>query len=790
MARSRWMLLLPLTVSFALYAQNGPRQLTGQTIWEDHHDTSPPLRDLMAEYIPIFLPAHEQPDDLPYPVHIYRNRPDGALQSENLPANPPTAAGGPVMGLNFEGQDFDSTCRCIPPDTNGAVGATQYVQAVNTVFTVYDKGTGNAIAGPVAINALWAGFTGGDCAGDDDGDVTVLFDKAAQVWVFQQFDLGPEYQGPYYDCIAVSTTSDATGSYNRYAFPFGDVNYPDYPKLGVWPAASPGAPQGVYLGTYNIFPNAQYFLGPAACAYDRNAMLAGNTAVSQCFILTGSFDYGPLLPSDMDGFTTPSANEPGYFMQYDYSGQAAVDLFQLAVNFPSSSTVTGPIAISVPAFTPYGTGSADIPENSGDNTLLDSLSDLPMYRLAWRNIAGVEHLNFNHTVTGTGGAAAIRWYDITNPNTTPVVAQAGTFSPDANYRWMGSTAMDAAGDQAVGFSQSSATTNPSIWIAGRTPSDPAGTLEPQINIIDGGGSQDAITSRWGDYSAMQIDPVDDCTFWYTQEYIQVTGYYNWNTRIANFKFPGCGGQAQTISFSTNAPASAVYNSSFTVAASASSGLPVTYTSAGACTNSGGTYTMTSGTGTCSVIVSQMGNGQYLAAPTVTQITTATLASQTISFAALPKQMIDSPPFTISATASSGLTVSFASTTGKVCTVSGSTVTLVKTGLCSITASQSGNTDYAAAAPVAQSFEVTKAAQTITFAKLPSRKLGATPFTISATASSGLTVKFASTTAAICAVSGDTVTLVAAGHCTIKATQAGNATYAAAKPVSQGFKVKP
>jgi hypothetical protein len=200
--------------------------------------------------------------------------------------------------------------------------------------------------------------------------------------------------------------------------------------------------------------------------------------------------------------------------------------------------------------------------------------------------------------------------------------------------------------------------------------------------------------------------------------------------------------------------------------------------------------MTSGTGTCSVIVSQTGNGQYLAAPTITQTTSATLASQTITFAALPKQPIDAPPFSISATASSGLAVGFASTTATVCTVSGSTVSLVKTGLCSITASQSGNTDYAAATAVVQSFEVTKAAQTITFDKLPNQKLGVAPFSISATASSGLTVRFESTTTAICTISGDTVTLVAAGHCAIRATQAGNATYTAAKPVSQGFKVKP
>jgi hypothetical protein len=248
--------------------------------------------------------------------------------------------------------------------------------------------------------------------------------------------------------------------------------------------------------------------------------------------------------------------------------------------------------------------------------------------------------------------------------------------------------------------------------------------------------------------------------------------------------------AQTITFTTNAPTTAAYNSNFTVAATASSGLAVVYSSSGACTNSGATYTMSSGTGTCSVIANQPGNSTYFPAPQVTQSTTASLATQTIAFAALTNQPMGTPPFAVTATASSGLPVSFTSGTPGVCTVSGNIVTLLKGGGCSITANQAGNTNYAAATPVTRSFQVTVGTtpQTITFNPLSSQPVNAPPFTVSATASSGLPVSFSSKTPGICTVSGSTVTLVAGGTCTIQASQPGSGVYAPATPVSQSFTV--
>jgi len=457
-----------------------------------------------------------------YPAHVT----DPVLQTRSGLA--PLAA---TIGLNFEGNDFDTVCNCAPPDTNGAVGTTQYVQLVNTVFTVFDKSTGNVVTGPTATNTLFSGF-GGSCQTANDGDGTIAFDKVSNRWVFQQFVVSST---PYMDCVAVSQTADATGAYNRYAFNFGTSDFPDYPKLGVWPDA--------YYASFNIFLNGVSFIGPDACAYDRTNMLTGAAArPMQCFQQSSSLN--PLLPSDLDGTTAPPAGEPNFFMTYGSSG--ILQLFKYHVDFttPSNSTFTGPTNISVAAFTPAPSTVAQ----PSPGEALDTLSDRPMYRLFYRNFGTHESVGFNHSV---GNPSGIRWYEIQNPNGTPTVAQQGTFAPDSSNRWMGSTAMDSAGDQAIGYSVVSSSLDPTVRIAGRTPSDPAGTMETEINVVTGTGVQEATSNRWGDYSTMQVDPVDDCTFWYTQEYIKTTGSFNWATRIANFKFPNCGNTNPDFTISAN-----------------------------------------------------------------------------------------------------------------------------------------------------------------------------------------------------------------------------------------------
>jgi hypothetical protein len=174
-----------------------------------------------------------------------------------------------------------------------------------------------------------------------------------------------------------------------------------------------------------------------------------------------------------------------------------------------------------------------------------------------------------------------------------------------------------------------------------------------------------------------------------------------------------------------------------------------------------------------------------------EFTPAGVNNQTITFDPLPDKLVGDPPFSVSATASSGLPVSFVSLTPAVCTVSSNTATLVATGTCTIQATQPGNASFNPAPPVNQSFAVKstqKSDQTITFAKPADKQLGDLPFALSASATSGLVVSFTSNTPGVCTVTGNTITLIAIGTCSITATQDGDATFNPASPVTQSFTV--
>jgi hypothetical protein len=265
-------------------------------------------------------------------------------------------------------------------------------------------------------------------------------------------------------------------------------------------------------------------------------MLAGTSALQECFTIT-SGNYGSLEPSDLDGgsaFAPPT--DTGYFLDF---GNNALALWRFTPNFitPLNTTLDGPITLPAASFSPACGGGTCIPQPSGQN--LDSLADRLMYRLAYRNFGDHESMVINQSVTA-GATVGVRWYEIRNPLTNPTIYQQGTYAPDLTTdRWMGSAAMDKMGNIAIGYSASSSTLRPSIRYTGRESGDPLNNLQAEQNIITGNGSQNGGLSRWGDYSAMRIDPADDCTFWYTSEYIPFDGKFNWNTRIASFKFNSC-----------------------------------------------------------------------------------------------------------------------------------------------------------------------------------------------------------------------------------------------------------
>ena len=506
-------LVILLGASVSAQIQQGPTSIRTDV----HHDISPPLRELAKHAPPAALERYEvEPiGRLPLPPGLSQLPEDPIRQRTIAPLTV-------VPGQSFEGLgqgQYGFSVHSVPPDTNGSVGATQYVQWVNTSFAVFSKATGALLLGPISGKTLWQNF-GGGCQTNNDGDPIAIYDKLASRWVMSQFSVSTT---PYLQCIAISTTPDATGSYYRYSFQYNAFD--DYPKMGVWPDA--------YYETFNMFQNGQYFIGAEACAYDRSAMLQGQTATQICFGPNSSI--GGLLPADVDGAQLPPTGAPNYMV---YFSTNSLKLYKFHADFqtPANSTFTGPTTINVAAFTPLCNGGTCVPQPS-PGVALDSLADRLMYRLAYRNFGSHESLVVNHSVA-VSGSGGVRWYEIQNPGGTPVLAQQGTFAPDSTYRWMGSIGMDQAGDIAVGYSKSSSSVYTAIAFAGRTPDDPAGTLETETPVVSGSGSQTTY-SRWGDYSGMTIDPVDDCTFWYTQEYIKANGVFNWNTRIVSFSFPNC-----------------------------------------------------------------------------------------------------------------------------------------------------------------------------------------------------------------------------------------------------------
>jgi hypothetical protein len=516
-------LALVVTLLSALPAAGQQTHASTQHLRFVHHDVSPRLRDM-----PLIPPRAER-RIIPRRL-IFRGQPSGqadpVVQSSTISPLVSTTS-----GLNFDGVGqgaYGFTVHAAPPDTNGSVGATQFVQWVNVSFAVFDKSTGGLLFGPAAGNTLWQGFGIAACATNNDGDPIAQYDKAANRWVMTQlsFKGGP----PFYLCIAVSQTSDATGAYNRYALQWTNNTLPDYPKLGVWSDA--------YYTSFNMFLSGSFFLGAEACALDRNMMLAGGAPTansSQCFIDSSQASW---LPSDLDGATSPPSGEPAFYLDL---GSNSLNLFRFHVDFTNSAntTFTGPINIPVAPFNDACGGGTCVPQ-AGTSQQLDSLGERLMWRLAYRNFGDHEALVANHSVaTGTGNVG-VRWYELRDPNGATSVFQQGTYAPDASFRWMGSLAMDNVGDLAVGYSVSSTAMSPAIRYAGRVPTDSLNSLQMETSIIEGAGSQLPSLNRWGDYSGMSVDPVDDCTFWYTNEYLQANGTFNWSTRIATFKFPSCG----------------------------------------------------------------------------------------------------------------------------------------------------------------------------------------------------------------------------------------------------------
>jgi hypothetical protein len=454
------------------------------------------------------------------------------------------------VGLNFQGISGDpgspasincpvvSGVQLAPPDTNAAIGDTQIVQWVNICYSVYDKATGNLIAGPLAGNHFWAGFTGNVCGFRNDGDIIIQWDKANHVWVASQ-----NVFNPWLTCIAVSQTADATGAYNRYAFI--QPGFPDYPKWGLTP--------NIYYQTQNDFgPAGNGYVGVNVCAYDGAAMRAGKKSAKQVCILDSSngtlFDDS-MLPADTDSPSSSGTSEVLLGSIDNFNPGSNVYEYVMTVNMKNGRAtlagVNGSMPIAVPRYS-LGCGGfgACIPQPSPGSELLDALADRLMYRLAMFDDGTNQHFLVTHSVND-GVAVGARWYEFTSPSgaSTPTLslAQSGQTPADGHYRWMGSIARDKFGDIALGYSRSSTAAGdyPSIYVSGQTAGESPGTTDPEVLVKQGSGSQFFTGDRWGDYSSMALDGADQCTFLYTTEYYPFDGSFQWYTWLAAVKYPSC-----------------------------------------------------------------------------------------------------------------------------------------------------------------------------------------------------------------------------------------------------------
>ena len=470
---------------------------------------------------------------------------DGALQSVARPAPGPDVVSAPVVSFDGIANTANPT-PVAPPDPVGDIGPNHYVEMVNLQFAVYSR-AGTPLLGPVPLGVLWTDFDIPDCT-DLSGDPVVLYDQLADRWILTQFTT----RGPtFYNCVAVSATGDPTGAYHRYAFSAGP-NFPDYPKYGVWPNA-------YFLSTREFAPD-DTFAGIGAYGLERAKMLRGDpTARAVKFLLApGTTPYltgDGLLPADLDGRRLPPAGNPNYFVGTQDNGGPygapfdALNIFQYWISWGSTPvamffhSATVPVAEfdSVFPCDPAPNTRDCIPQPGTDNKIdILSYRQRPTWRLAYRNFGDHESLVTNQSVEARPGIAGVRWYEIRRPGDQPIVWQQGTYAPnDGVHRWMGSAAMDRRGNLALGFSVSSATVFPGIRYTGRLAGEPIGELPQGEQVLVNGTGSQTVSSRWGDYTSLNVDPTDDCTFWYVNEYVQTSGPATWQTRIGAFRLPGC-----------------------------------------------------------------------------------------------------------------------------------------------------------------------------------------------------------------------------------------------------------
>ncbi len=466
------------------------------------------------------------------------------VPTEHLQAAMPLAPA-PAPDLTFPGLDHDNWGDGWPPDTNGDVGPTHFVQSVNTSVGIFRKSDGQQLAAFTFNTLFAAGDSGTPCDTSNQGDPVVLYDQQADRWIISDFAWTDFAAGAMYQCFAISISGDPVdGGWYLYAIQTdAGGQIPDYPKLGVWP-------DGIYMSA-NVFDTTGLgsFQHVRVWAFNRSDFESGAPVRAVSFDLPSKIQgitVFSLLPSNLRG-AAPPTGRPNLFASIWGIYAARVWQFHADWDDPLNSTFSGPGDVGIGTF---AVGPITVPQREPGNQI-DTLTYRLMMQNQYRNIAGAESLWLTHTV-GNGGdpnIASVRWYELDVSGgvlDTNAPLQEGTFNPDDSYRFMPSLAVDGSGNMAVGYSVSDASMAPAIRYAGRLLNDPANTLgQGEMSLWEGTGVQSNICGggpceRWGDYSTMTVDPVDDCTFWYTNQYYAADGG-NWQTRIGSFSFPTCTG---------------------------------------------------------------------------------------------------------------------------------------------------------------------------------------------------------------------------------------------------------
>jgi hypothetical protein len=430
-----------------------------------------------------------------------------------------------------------------PPDPNGDVGPNHFVEAVNEAYAIFAKN--GAFLAAFTQNSLWSGSGSTPCNGHARGDAVVLHDGVHDRWILTNLAYPDSFSTPFYECIAVSKTADPLrGGWWLYPVQVDTggagqppVNgYNDYPRFGVW--------TDCLLMAANEYQAPSFsYIGQLFASFSLADMEAGLPLTSSIGLLSTSNDPFGMVPANLLGTTAPPG-EPRWFVSQSKTGFAwEVRPFTPGANCGGTGTLGSPVNVLQTSYTtPVGTVPQGYPYPN-----LDTLGDRVMQKVQYRDVGGGESLWVTHSTMSATSIVQPQWaqIDVTGGIVGVLPVQQQIYAPDTTtHRWMGSLAVDAAGNMALGYSKMTYN-GPTIAYAGRLAADPIDTL-PQTetslfsNLVI---TYDQPSNRWGDYTSMSVDPLDDCTFWYVNEY-QSYGV-GWQTHVGAFRFPSCTPSATT-----------------------------------------------------------------------------------------------------------------------------------------------------------------------------------------------------------------------------------------------------